>query len=76
MAPRCASAPCSGASRQRGVEDGDGLRVVARVVEGEAEVRAQVDVGLGVEAAARLRRLVDGDGAERVGEAPFEHQRV
>jgi hypothetical protein len=64
--------PLLGRVAQRRVEDGDGLRVVARVVVGEAEVRAEVYVGLGAQAAARLGRLVDGDGGERIGEAPLQ----
>ena len=58
-----------GRRAQLGLEERDGLRVVARVVVGEAELDAHVGEGLDVETLPRVGRLVHLDGVERVAVA-------
>ena len=60
---------------QLGVEDGDGLRVVARVVVGQPHLHAHAGVSLGVERPAGVRRLVHPHGLERVAVAPLDFER-
>ena len=57
------------------VQECNRFREVARVIEGQAELHAELEVGFRVELPPRLRLFIQLDNGERVVEAPFHRQR-